>query len=381
MAVLDDLIAEILARGHVNLSPTEAEALSRAPATHAIAPRLLCADAFNRGDYAAAMKHGKRAHIIRPDAETEENLISCMMRSGAWEDAIALLSQSSRMSMTRRHSLLAELHARAGHWEQAHEAGRKALKLKDASVPQLTRRFAPAVHRFDPEQPQRNIISFSLFGTGKRYLDGAIRNAVVARHLYPGWTARFYIDASIPDPVRKALVANGAQLRQVDNLPAARYGLFWRFLVEDDPEVLIYIIRDADAVLNIRERVAVQDWLDSDKPFHLMRDYPSHCELILAGLWGAHRGNIGSMGKRILAHVKANAAVTNDRTADQKFLAAEVWPLMRERLFCQDSAFGFGQTQPFNPAFPLPSWMHVGQDDGALSAQPQTPAKPDSPAS
>ncbi len=371
VAVLDDLIADILARGHVTLTAAEAEALSRAPATHATAPRLLCADAFNRGDYAAAVKHGKRAHVIRPDAETEENLVSCMMRGGTWEDAIALLSQSTRMSMTRRHSLLAELHARAGQMEQAHASGRKALKLKDAAVPQMSRRFAPATHVFDPEQPSRNIISFSLWGTNKRYLDGAIRNAVVARHLYPGWTARFYIDASVADPVRKALVANGAQLRQVDNLPAARYGLFWRFLVEDDPEVLIYLVRDADAVLNIRERVAVQGWLDSDKPFHVMRDYPSHCELILAGLWGAHRGNIGQMGKRILAYVKDHAATTNDRTADQKFLASQVWPLMRDRLCCQDSAFGFGQTQLFNPSFPLPSWMHVGQDGGVLSPQPK----------
>lgn len=372
VSVLDNLIAEILARGHVGLSAAEAEALSKAPATHPVAPRLLCADAFNRGDYAAAIKYGKRAHVIRPDAETEENLISCMMRGNAIAEAIDLTAKSTRMSMTRRHSLLAELHARAGNTEQAHESGRKALKLKDASIPQATRRAAPLIHEFDPEQPARNIIAFSLFGTGKRYLDGAIRNAVVARHLYPGWTTRFYIDASIPDPVRKALVANGAQLRQVDNLPAARYGLFWRFLVEDDPDVSIYLIRDADAVLNIRERVAVQDWLDSGRAFHVMRDYPSHCELVLAGLWGAHRGNIGTMGKRVLAHVKANEGRVNDRTSDQKFLASEIWPLMRERMFCQDSAFGFGQTQPFNPSYPLPSWMHVGQDDGVLS--PQKPA-------
>lgn len=69
-------------------------------------------------------------------------------------------------------------------------------------------------------------------------------------------------------------------------LPANRYGLFWRFLVEDDRDVDIYVCRDADSVPTIRERVAVQDWLNSGQPFHVMRDFLTHSELVLAGLWG-----------------------------------------------------------------------------------------------
>ena len=43
---------------------------------------------------------------------------------------------------------------------------------------------------------------------------------------------------------------------QIDDLDAKRFGLFWRFLVEDDPEVDLYLVRDADAVMNVKERWA-----------------------------------------------------------------------------------------------------------------------------
>mgnify|MGYP006292180853 FL=1 len=45
-------------------------------------------------------------------------------------------------------------------------------------------------------------------------------------------------------------------------------------------------MRDADSVLNIRERAAVDDWLASGAAFHVMRDHPVHCDLMLAGMGG-----------------------------------------------------------------------------------------------
>ncbi len=84
---------------------------------------------------------------------------------------------------------------------------------------------------------------------------------------------------------------------------SASFGLFWRFLVEDDPDVDFFLVRDADSVMNIKECAAVEDWLASGKAFHVMRDLPIHAELILAGMWGAHRGNIGNMRQRIVDHV------------------------------------------------------------------------------
>ena len=86
---LDQLIAAIAGRGHIALSQAERQALEAAPATNAMAARILCADAFNRGDYARAIAQARRAHTIKPDRESEESLISCLSRGGMLAEAIA----------------------------------------------------------------------------------------------------------------------------------------------------------------------------------------------------------------------------------------------------------------------------------------------------
>ena len=126
---------------------------------------------------------------------------------------------------------------------------------------------------FNPTRPERNVISFSLFGEDERTIRTAIMNARAARFLYLGWTCHFYIDDRVPTPVVEALGAEGARMLKVSGLPTEPFGTFWRFLVADDPGVDRYIVRDADALLNIRECLAVREWLGSDRHFHVMRDH------------------------------------------------------------------------------------------------------------
>ena len=44
--------------------------------------------------------------------------------------------------------------------------------------------------------------------------------------------------------------------------------------------------RDLDSRLNEREQAAVQEWLNSNKEFHFMRDHPQHGTTILGCGWG-----------------------------------------------------------------------------------------------
>ena len=125
----------------------------------------------------------------------------------------------------------------------------------------------------------------------------------------------------------------------------------------------IYLVRDADAVMNIRERWAVADWLKSGKAFHVMRDHPQHSELILAGLWGAHRGNIGGMEREDRESVRAGGRMGNYLDHDQHFLRNVVWPVARTSVKIHDEHFSFMSPTRFSPDFPLPRPMHVGQND------------------
>lgn len=359
------LIDAILARGSLTLSAQERAALETAPGDLR-ARRILGADAFNTGDWARAVEITAGVHAAAPTAESAANYIAALSRANRLDEALAFTEAAAQvLREVTRASYMSELHGRLGNREENRAWSLRALELKEAEAPVLEDRPAPRLARFDPETPARNIISYSLFGAQPRYLEGALRNAIVARHLYPGWTPRFYIDDIVPMETRRALEREGAQLKQVPNLPAHRYGLFWRFLVEDDPDVDLYLVRDADSVPSIREAVAVADWLASGQPFHVMRDFHTHSELVLAGLWGAHRGNIPGLGKRILAFARTREKVLNSRVDDQLFLRREAWPFMRGRTFVQDSAFGYGATGEFDARFALPRDMHVGQDDSA----------------
>ena len=60
------------------------------------------------------------------------------------------------------------------------------------------------------------IISFSLFGQKRLYLDGALANAALVDEVYPGWIARFYVDDTVPAPVVNQLRALKAQVSVVD---------------------------------------------------------------------------------------------------------------------------------------------------------------------
>ena len=49
-------------------------------------------------------------------------------------------------------------------------------------------------------------------------------------------------------------------------------------------------MRDCDSVISQREVHAVQQWLTSDRWFHVMRKWLSHTDPIRAGLWGGISG-------------------------------------------------------------------------------------------
>jgi len=358
---LEAIIEQILARGDLRLTAAERAALEAAPEDHELAQRILGADAFNLGDPARSVMYSRRALAARVTVENQSNLISALARAGQLEEAAELTaSPDCLMDPITQASRMSEINASMGRRSDARDWGRRALDLKDAAAPAVSQPRA-ILHSFDPERPERNIIAFSLFGADNRYLHGALRNAVVARHLYPGWTPRFHVDESVPSETLDALIREGAQVRRVQGLPSHRFGLFWRFLVEEDPAVALYLVRDADSVLNIRERMAVQDWLDSGQPFHVMRDWFSHSELVLAGMWGAHRGNLPGMQQRIVDFVQARANVLNSRAVDQVFLREAAWPLIRGRAKVHDSIFGQGD--PFPPGSNLPGNMHVGQNE------------------
>ncbi|MEK6790024.1 MAG: tetratricopeptide repeat protein [Pseudomonadota bacterium] len=297
------------------------------------------------------------------------NLAVCCSRMGEPARALHHAQQASRLNptaLTPWDTQAQTLHV-LGDEAGAVAAGSESLRLKDLMVSKMVseRGIAaiepPAHSAAELADGKKRIISFALWGSNPRYLRGALRNALLVGDIYPGWVCRFHVDASVPDEFLNILRQLGAEISLQPGNSSLLARLSWRFLVASDPEVGYFMVRDCDSVISLREARAVQDWLDSGAYFHVMRDWWSHTDLMLAGLWGGVAGILPSMGE-LLAGYRTQSLTTPN--IDQWFLRDEIWPRIRAHCRVHDRCFQFGNPVAF-PGPPATASHHVGQDEFA----------------
>jgi hypothetical protein len=190
------------------------------------------------------------------------------------------------------------------------------------------------------------VISFSLFGDDPRYTTGAAENILLARFLYPGWICRFYVDASVPRACIRQAREMGADVIEMPKESDPLQGMFWRLLVMDDDAFPRWIVRDVDSRLGYRERCAVDEWIRSGLPFHVLRDHPWQCAAIGGGLFGGSAGHLPRMTETILNWKRGFYG------ADQDFLSREIYPRIKDQMLLHDS-FAASYTALVRP-FPTP---------------------------
>lgn len=244
-------------------------------------------------------------------------------------------------------------------------SSKKKLVEHQAKVADIT---TPAP-LFNAKNPQENIIAYSLFGGLPRYCETSIINVDLAKEIYPEFICRFYIDETVPQQVRERLTAKGAQVVMVDEKQKQLSGLFWRFMVMDDPTVNCFLIRDADSLVSYRERAAVDEWLQGKKWFHCMHDFYSHTELVLAGMWGGFNGVFKNIDQHIRDYIQTGNFLAQ-RVMDQHYLRNCVWPTIEQSVLIHDSQGFEPQSHPFpsynkQTYFEDLSQFHVGMNEGS----------------
>jgi tetratricopeptide (TPR) repeat protein len=358
-----EIIAELQKTGRTTRRPALEDAVARTadPAGAAELANLLTHCCFAEADYAAALAACRKWQELAPDNHlAKDTLLSILSRLNRFEEVVdeAMVRLASEPDNARIHSALAKAFWQLGRIEDARQAGNECLRLKDEEANGPAKELSGVkVPPFDPTNPDKNVISFSLYGAGAAHTDGAVRNAMAAQFLYPEWRCRFYVDESVPKRVIDRLLREGGKVVRVGGLPAGRFGTFWRFLIADDEAVDRYLVRDCDACLNLRERAAVDAWLASDRHFHVMRDGLTHTEAMLAGMWGGVRSALPPMQQEIIEFCRTGPL---SRTADQLFLRERIWPTVRQSVLAHDSEFSLRGSQPF-PTGLNPAGPRVGQ--------------------
>jgi hypothetical protein len=101
---------------------------------------------------------------------------------------------------------------------------------------------------------ETRVISFALYGKKPKYNLGAIYNVEMAKVYFPGWKCRFYVTNDVLNLTISVLKDLGADIEYIPPGMGKMSGMFWRFVVADDPTVDRYLIRDVDSRMNARDR-------------------------------------------------------------------------------------------------------------------------------
>jgi tetratricopeptide (TPR) repeat protein len=300
--------------------------------------RELLFDAFfQKRDWAPALALIEQLAAERPDnALLQRSLIATLSNMKRFDEAIV---RADRYVETHGENLmvldaLKVAHFYSGKVNEAIRYGQRGLTLRDREALQTPLPFALT----EPSGPPNgtNVISYSLWGPAPFYGYGAMINLVQSRTVYPGWSCRFYIDATVPKACAGFLRDNGADVRMIeDEYPGV--GLFQRFLVMNDRDVGRFLVRDCDARLSQAEADLVAQWIDSGKPFHVVRDHVLHNELMIGCLWAGRTDcgiDIVELMRRYFTF-----GPTAKYGHDQRMLGLMLWPLIRQHCLVHDKYY------------------------------------------
>lgn len=303
----------------------------------------------------------------RADDRTAFELVEGVVRNVGTRGCVTVMRGGQKVSEVRGHGN--KPHNRAPGSEtdplarfQVRDASALDVARAQELAAEAAKRVVEAASRWKTNATswsEKRVVSYGLYGRNPKYTTGAIRNSELVHSVFPGWTTRFYVRDDVPRPVLDQLRSNGAEVVEMGKDAAAGNiaGMFWRFLVADDPAVDRFIVRDSDSRLNPREAAAVEEWIASGSKVHSIRDHPNHDRPLNGGLWGGVKHSVPGIAGKI-------ARFTNRASygGDLQFLNSVVWPLVRDDQLAHDAytCHKYPNTRPFPTKRPA-NYQHVGQ--------------------
>lgn len=202
------------------------------------------------------------------------------------------------------------------------------------------------------------VVSFSLWGSDEYYTIGMLKNTDLVKQYYPHFECWIYIHKpSVPvDIINKLSKKDNVKIFFKEGNLKTTKPMMWRFEPITDKNVEIFLSRDSDSRIFQREVVAVQEWIQSDKLLHIMRDHPCHDYKIQGGMWGMKHNNLHN-----LKQLFDNLVQRGDRNYDQIFLQEVIYPKYIHSAMIHAS---FHKYEPFAKDFPVPfckDFLFVGE--------------------
>lgn len=258
----------------------------------------------------------------------------------------------------------------------------------------LADRTALASILFTPLPPEpapcRLVVAMSLFSLEEDgrvpplYADGLLQGILLVRQTLPGWCTRLYTSENLAPYLALTVERLGVQIVRFPFDPDNwDIGTFWRFLIADDPDVEVFMVRDSDSRIADLDVAGIRAFLASERAFYSMHDNSQHIVPIMAGMWGARRAALtmlmnGQSMQELCTRWTASQMPVNFKGMDQEFLDEVVWPLVQNDTFnlvrpsehprlCFNAKECVPASEPlFPPRMPIPwrgpgAWDFVGR--------------------
>ncbi len=325
------------------------------------AHRLLAYAYLGAKRTADAMRHLETARSLGTTAQNEIAFGRMLRTHRYFEGALSCFRAAVELDPHNldAQALIAMTYESLGELELATQHGQECLTNADRQAcqqPVDPLPFPDKVTEFDARRRARNVIAFSLFGRGQFYYECALASASMALAIFPEWQCRFYCGADVPASLRNSLIRLRAQVATSGSRKSMNWsGLFWRFLAFDDPDVDFVMVRDVDSPFTVRERLAVDDWLASEFPFHVIRDHRKHVEPMMAGLWGGRTGLLPPLAPMVGKFLPT----AESRYCDQHFLRLHIWPLIRDITLAHDRYYTLRNSRR-PPEHSTENMTHIG---------------------
>ncbi len=182
--------------------------------------------------------------------------------------------------------------------------------------------------------------SFCVYNNKPKYTIGAVRNCEQYTKEYTDYKSLFFIRNDVPQEIIDEIKLKNGSIIKTLFLPDW-FMMFTRFLPLENCK--FNSSRDTDGRLIKREIFVNNEFITSNKKFHIIRDHPYHSTEILGGMWSSKNFNIPNLRFLILDFCLKNMnKITMSMGHDQNFLKNYIYQLVNnEHLLTHDNYFNY----------------------------------------
>jgi len=198
----------------------------------------------------------------------------------------------------------------------------------------------------------KKVISFCVYGTHEKYLKGLTKNLEIINDKLP----EFYTYIHVGQDITEDYINEYSKFSNVKIIKTELTGpvlMFKRLIPIDDDDVEICFSRDIDSRINYRDMWTINEFIKSDKKFHIIRDHYWHKMRIMGGCCGVKKIDGLNISNEMEAWKKQNPNITYG--SDELFLREIIYPKIKSICLIHSNIVGYLHEKITRITIPLES--------------------------